>query len=146
MAWSWFKYFPFFATLPAKFMHFCTSYLIFSQHFSYSELQWFRWEKIKIFIKRILDFWSKVFLILFRWDKVPFNQEHNDDFMWQSKERRLSKITSRFLTLSSTCFTTLSIVNWNVSVRLLNLGVEKKALSFIWIHFQTILIVPIFHC
>ena len=42
-----------------------------------------------------------------------------------SKERRLSNITPRFLTLSSICRTVSSIVIWKVSVRLLKFGVAK---------------------
>ena len=61
--------------------------------------------------------------------RVPFNREHND-LIWCSKERRLSNITPRFLTLSSICFTVPFIVNWNVSVRLLTFGVAKECIGF----------------
>ena len=71
------------------------------------------------FIRSILDFWSRVFSTIFRQDRVPFNRGEHNDLMWCSKERRLSNITPRFLTLSSIYLTVSSIVIWNVSVRCL---------------------------
>ena len=66
VTWSRFKYFPLLATFAAKLIHFCTSYCSFSLHLRHIELQSFRWEKIRAFIRSILDFWSRVSLTLFR--------------------------------------------------------------------------------
>ena len=105
-----------------------------------------RWEKIKAFIRSILDFWSRVFLTLFRYDRVPFNREHND-LMWYSKERRLSNITPRFLTyIFHMPYRIVNCYLKRISPFFEIWSCKKNALSFIWIHFQTIFTVPFFHC
>ena len=55
-----------------------------------------------------MDFWSRVFLALFRYDRVPFNRDYND---WcdAEKKRPLSNITLMFLTLSSICLTAYNV-------------------------------------
>ena len=68
VTWSRFKYFPLLATFAAKLIHFCISYCRFSLHLPHIEQQWFKWETIRAFIVSILDFWSRVFLTLFRYD------------------------------------------------------------------------------
>ena len=63
------------------------------------------------------------------------------------ERRRVSNITPRFLTLPSIFFTVSSIVIWNVSVRLLKFGVEKK---MHWALFEFVFkpfsLSPFFHC